>query len=45
MVYNFFEKKTKGSCVTKLANKPAIKSASQNEQLAHELHKPITRKI
>ena len=40
MVYNFFEKKTKGSGVT-LANK----SIPQNEQLAEELHKPISRKF
>ena len=39
-VYNFFDKKTKGSSVTKLANKSAIKSIPQNEQLAEELHKP-----
>ena len=41
MVYNFFDKKTKGSGVTMLANKSAIKSIPQNEQLAEELHKPI----
>ena len=40
MVYNFFEKKAKGSGVT-LANK----SIPQNEQLAEELHKPIIRKF
>ena len=44
MVYKFFDKKTKGSCVT-LANKSAIKSISQNQQLAEELHRPIIRKI
>ena len=44
MVYKFFEKKTEGSDVT-LANKSAIKSIPQNEQLAEELHKPIIRKI
>ena len=44
MVYKFFDKKTKGSGVT-LANKSAIKSIPQNEQLAEELHKPITRKF
>ena len=38
MVYNFYDKKTKGSGVT-LANK----SIPQNEQLAAELHKPIIR--
>ena len=36
MVYKFFDKKTKGS---------GIKSMSQNEQLAEELHKPIIRKF
>ena len=44
MIYNFFDKKTKGSGVT-LANKSAIKSIPQNEQLAEELHKPIIRKF
>ena len=44
MVYKFFDKKTKGSGVT-LANKSAIKSIPQNEQLAEELHKPILRKF
>ena len=44
MVYKFFDKKTKGSGVT-LANKSAIKSIHQNEQLAEELHKPIIRKF
>ena len=43
MVYKFFDKKTKGSGVT-LANKSAIKSISQNKQLAEELHKSIIRK-
>ena len=43
-VYNFFDKKTKGSGVT-LANKSAIKYVPQNEQLAEELHKPIVRKL
>ena len=36
MVYKFFDKKTKGS---------EVKSTSQNEQLADELHKPIIRKF
>ena len=45
MVYKFFDKKTKGSGVTTLANKSAIKSKPQNEQLAEELHKPIIRKF
>ena len=40
MVYKFFYKNAKGSGVT-LANK----SIPQNEQLAEELHKPITRKF
>ena len=44
MVYKFFDKKTKGCGVT-LANKSAIKSVPQNEQLVEELHKPITRKL
>ena len=44
MVYKFFDKKTKSSGVT-LANKSAIKSIPQNEQLAEELHKPIIRKV
>ena len=44
MVYKFFDKKTKGSGIT-LANKCAIKSITQNEQLAEELHKPIIRKF
>ena len=43
MVYKFFDKKTKGSGVT-LANKSAIKSIPQNEQLAEEIHKPIIKK-
>ena len=38
MIYKFFDKKTKGRCVT-LVNKSAIKSIPQNEQLAEELHK------
>ena len=42
MVYKFFDKKTKGSGVT-LANKSAINSIPQNEQLAEELHKPIRK--
>ena len=45
MVYKFFDKKTKGSGVTTLENKSAIKSISQNEQLAEELHKPIIKKF
>ena len=45
MVYKFFDKKTKGSGFTTLANKSAIKSIPQNGQLAKELHKPIIRKF
>ena len=45
IVYKFFDKKTKGSGVTTLANKSAIKSTPQNEQLAEEIHKPIIRKF
>ena len=45
MVYKFFDKKTKGSGVTTLANKSTIKSTPQNEQLSDELHKPIIRKF
>ena len=45
MVHKFFDKKTKGSGFTTLANKSAIKSILQNEQLAEELHKPIIRKF
>ena len=44
MIYNFFDKKTKGSDVT-LANKSVIKSIPQNEKLAEEIHKPIIRKF
>ena len=42
---HFFDKKTKGCGVTTFANKSAIKSIPQNEQLADELHKPIIRKL
>ena len=45
IIYKFFDKKTKGSGVTTFANKSAIKSIPQNEQLAEELHKPIIRKF
>ena len=45
MVYKYFDKKTKGSGVTTFANKSAIRSIPQNEQLAEELHKPIIRKF
>ena len=40
MVYNFFDKKTKGSGAT-LANKSLL----QNVQLAEEFHKPIIKKF
>ena len=42
MVYKFFDKKSKGSVVTMLANS-GIRSMPQNEQLTDELHKPIIR--
>ena len=45
MVYKFFDKKTSCSGVTTLANKSAIKSIPQNEQLAEELYKPMNRKL
>ena len=45
MVYKSFDKKTKGSGVTNLAYKSAIKSIPQNEQLADEHHKLIIRKV
>ena len=44
MVYKCFDKKTKDSGAT-LANRSAIKSIPQNEQLAEELHKLITKKF
>ena len=45
MIYKLFDKKTKRSSFTTLANKHAIKSMPQNEQLAEELHKPNIRKF
>ena len=45
IVYTFFDKKTKGSGVTKLGNKSAIKSIPQNKQLPDEFHKRIIRKL
>ena len=42
---NFLIKKNKSKGVTTLANKSAIKSIPQNEQLAEELHKPIIIKL
>ena len=44
MVYKFFDKKTTDSDATTLANKSAIKSIPQNEQLAQEFHKSIIKK-
>ena len=45
LVYKVFDKNTKGSGVTTLANKSAIKSIPQNKQLAEELHKLIIKKF
>ena len=45
MAYKFFDKKTAGSGVTTLANKSAIKSMPQSEQLTEELYKSIIRKF
>ena len=45
MVYKFFDKKTAGSGAATLANKSAIKSIFQNEQLAEELQILIIRKF
>ena len=42
MVYNFFDKETKGSSIIKLPNKSAI---TQNQQLAEKLYKPIINKL
>ena len=44
-VYQFIDKKLSGNGITTLANKSAVKSIPQNEQLAEELHKPINRKF
>ena len=44
MVCKFFDKKSKGSGVTTLANESAIKSMP-NQQLANELHKRIIKKF
>ena len=41
MVYNFFDKKSKGSGVKHVNTK----LTPQNQQLAEELHKPIIRKF
>ena len=43
MVFNFFDRKTTGNGVTKLANKSAIKYAPQNEQLLK--NEPIIKKL
>ena len=45
MIYNFFDKKTKGSGVTTLAIKSTNKPIPRNEQLAEELYKLIIRKF
>ena len=45
MVYKFFDKKTKDSGVTTLANKSDITSVPKNEQLTDKLHKPIITKL
>ena len=44
MVYRFFDKNSKGSGVTTLANKSAFKSMS-NQQLVKKLHKSIIKKF
>ena len=44
MFYEFLNKNTKGSGVT-FANKSAVKSIPQNEQLAEEFHKTIIIKF
>ena len=41
MLYNFFDKKSKGSRVSTLGNK----YVSQNQQFAEKLHKPIIKKF
>ena len=45
MVYNFFDKMSKGSGIATLANRSAIKSMSNQLQFANELHRPIIRKF
>ena len=45
MVYKFFDKKTAGVGLTTHANKSAIKSIPQYEQLVEKFHKPIIRKF
>ena len=44
MVFKFFDKNTAGGGATMLANKSAINSMPQNEQLAEELYRPIIGK-
>ena len=44
IVFSFFDKKPKGSGVTTLGNKFAIKSMP-SQQLANELHKPFIKKF
>ena len=43
--YKFFNKKSKGSGITALTNKSAVKSTPQNELLAEDLHRSIIRKF
>ena len=51
MVYKFFDKKSAGSGANHIAAEPSAKHvnntklAPQNQQLAKELHKPITKKF
>ena len=43
-IYKFFDKKSKGSGITMLANKSAVNiKVKPSKQLAQELHKPIIR--
>ena len=44
MAYTFFDKKSKGSGVTTLANKSSVNiGLESSKQLTKELHKPIIR--
>ena len=46
MVHHFFDKKSKGSGATTLANEPVFNNEIiQNLQLVEELHKPIIKKF
>ena len=45
LIYTFLNKESAGSCVTSLVNKSAIKSMSNQLQLANKLHKPIIRNV